>query len=485
MRSHTARLKSLLKIVTILISASGCLLSMPAAAQNQYATNSGYGNYYRPFAANSPWNIRPVNPVLDTYQIKKPLFNPGWIPAVDDGEFSLGVFMAKKGDPTVTVYGKPGTAGVTDPDTGKLRNIVIPRWPANVVPAAGGDGHADIVDTESGILHSFYQLKFTGGKWTARMYSWSRIDGRGWGNASHWSQGSRAAGVPASGGLIRLHELDDGLTYYRHALSMSLPAHTLANGITHPAYVYPATSTDSYAISNTGAMPMGARLMLPASFNVAALSSERLRKIANTLKMYGAFVVDSNYDTAYRIYVENGNNFSLMPGGWDAKIVADLELIRAGLRRVTGAQSWIDGNGKTTVDAEPPGTLSMRGVWKTVQTLKEAPGQFDSWQQAVSFPYTTNKVSQINYANALSQVAWAKAKAGQRMRFTSEATGGATMRLQLVVSGKITFDSGYLRHGQFVNFSWPNATPDKVAVTLLSDSGVYTTSTARGVLTED
>ena len=74
-------------------------------------------------------------------------------------------------------------------------------------------------------------------------------------------------------GIIRKHEIDDGMPYYMHALAMTLPQHTLANGISHPSYVAPATSTDNYAGNNTGTIPMGALMMLPASFDAASLSS--------------------------------------------------------------------------------------------------------------------------------------------------------------------------------------------------------------------
>jgi hypothetical protein len=483
MRISTARFQSFFVAANLLLSTTLTFSPVPAHAATDFAATTGFGTYYKPFAPDSPWNKRPINPVLRAGEIKKPLYNPTWIPVVGDGALSLQVFMAKAGDPGVTIHGKPGTSGVGDPDTGFYRTITLPRWPANVVPASGADGHADVVDTVTGIVHSFYQLKYANGKWTAGMYSWSRLDGRGFGEGGHWSQGARASGVPNMGGLIRIHEIDDGEPYYRHALAMTLPRHTLSGGASVASYIRPATSTDSNAAQNSGSVPMGALIMLPSGFDTNKLSSPKLRKIAATLKLWGAYVVDSNYDTAYGIHVENGANFNLMPSGvWDTKVVADLELIRAALRQVAGAQSWIDGNGVTRTKEAPMGLLSMRGTWLIHQTSTKGPGGFDTWSQALVFPYMASKVTLINYNNEVSKVDWAKPVPGGRMRFESRSTGGATIRLQVNVAGKVVFDSGFLGNGAAATFNWPGAASGPVTVTLLAECGVNQVSSARGIL---
>lgn len=482
MRTRAHRLHTFFLTSALVIAAASTTLSPTAQAQN-YASPNNFGSYYRLFSSNSPWNSRPVNPVLGSNQVKKPLLNPNWIPSITDGTYSVGVFMGKAGDKPMTVYGR-NAVGVSDPDSGKRHNIVIPRWPNDVVPSPGSDGHADIVDTVTGIIHSFYQLKYANGSWTATMYAWTRVDGNGWGNAEHWSQGVRASGTVPAAGLIRLHEIDDGLPNYRHALAMSLPSHTLANGITRPSYVAPATTTDSTAALNTGVIPMGARLMLPASFDANSLSTPQLRKIANTLKMYGAFVVDRNYDTAFSIYVENGSNFKIMPNGvWNNQVVADLEKIRAALRELVSAPKWLDGYGNTLNVNTQQSLLSMRGTWVVNGATVAGPGTFDTWQQSVVFPNTAKRLSQVNYSTGLSQVSWAKVPAGTRMRFTAKTTGGASSRLQLKVAGVQVFDSGYLLNGNSATFTWPSAASSLISVAVLSESGVNMASSARGVLT--
>lgn len=483
MRIRALRLQSVFFVSTLVIASALTLPTPTAQAQNNYVSTSGFGTYYRLFSANSPWNVRPVNPILGNNQVKKPLFNPTWIPSISEGAYSVGVFMAKDGDRPMTVYGR-NAVGVADPDTGKRRNIELPRWPANVVPSPGSDGHADIVDTVTGVIHSFFQLKYSSGKWTATMYAWTRVNGTGWGDAEHWSQGARASGTAPAAGLIRLHEINDGAANYKHALAMSLPSHTLANGITRPSYVAPATTTDASANLNTGVIPMGARLMLPASFDANAMSTPQLRKIATTLKMYGAFVVDRNYDTPFSIFVENGSNFKIMPNGsWNNQVVADLEKIRAALREIVSAPKWLDGYGNTLNTDDQTTLLSMRGTWVVQGASVAGPGAFDTWQQSVAFPSTTKKLSQVNFSTGLSKVSWAKVAPGSRLRFTSRTTGGASTRLQIRVAGVQVFDSGYLLNGNTATFNWPTAASSQISVAVLSESGINRASTARGVLT--
>jgi hypothetical protein len=467
----------------MVLAASAGWLATAAQAQTSYAATTGFGTFYKPFAADSPWNSRPVKPFLGTYQLKKPLLHPDWIPAIADGAYSVGVFMARASDGPMTIYGKAGTAGVGDPDTGKFHNITIPRWPANVVPATGEDGHAEVIDTVAGVVHSFFQLTNKNGKWTATMYAWTKLEGRGFGDPAHWSQGARSAGAPPTGGLIRLHELTDNKDHFDHALAMSLPSHTLANGITRASYVYPATTADTTAILNTGAIPLGTRLMLPASFNTATLSTPMLRKIANTLKMYGAYVVDRNYDTAFRLYVENGSNFSIMPNGqWSNQVVNDLDRIRAGMREVLGADNWLDGNGAPKGGPGGKGLLSMRGDWLVPGGSTPGNGSYDTWLQGVKFPVTATKINLVNYSNGISKVAGSNPAARTTMRFAAVGAGGAKIRLQLWYGYALAYDSGYLADGSHVSFQWPAVAPALLSVRLLAESGVGTASNVRGVL---
>lgn len=461
-----------------LILVNGCVnaaenTQQPTAAAT--AVKPAWGTYLKPFAANSLWNSRPVGPVLGEFII--PTLD--YFPAVGEGPYSLGVFLAKTGDGAMTVAGIPGSKGVWDPDAEMHRaSVTIPRWPPDAAPAGGKDGHADIVDPVSGIVHSFNGLKQLRGRWVAAQYAWTRIDGRGWSDPAHYLQGARAAGVPSMGGLIRKHEGADGDTMYRHALAVSLTFNALA---AKPAYVFPATSADwDAATTNSGGIPEGTLLMLPESFNSQQIANTDLRKVVETLKVYGAYVVDRNHGTPFYIYVENGSGFNLHRIGWNNNVAADLHRIRQALRPVVSTRGWIDGNGRPFTPEKNFNLLSMRGPWQ-VQS-GSAPGVFDTWAQAVVFPETATRTVQSNTTfRNMNPVSWAVPTGGTNYRLTAVATGDAKLRFQLRdrSSGKIVVDSNELGDGETATFAWPE---QPVALIVQAISGVGQASSVRGEL---
>jgi hypothetical protein len=424
-----------------------------------------FSTFEKPFAADSPWNSRPVNPVLGTATIPTSTYYP----LVSSGTYSSAAFRATAADAPMVVSG-PTTKGIWDADSEAwLPTVTIAHWPAGVVPASGGDGHAEVVDTASGVVHSFWQLKQVEGKWQAAQYAWTPINGRGMGDPAHYFQGARAAGVSTLGGMIRIHEVNDGDTAYRHALAMSLTFNGLSPS---PTYQFPATSADTTAAStNTGAIPMGSRMFLPASFNAQALATPELRKVAETLKLYGAYVVDRNVGTPYYIYVENGADFKLHKNGWSNATANDLQVIRAALRPLQGADSWVDGNGNpvTSTTSTDLNLLSMRGYW--YRTKGTQSGVFDTWRQAVVFPATTTAIEQVNAGGrAYAGLKWGAPKVGDSYRLRAYATGGARFRMTITdtTSKAVVYDSGDMADGQALTFTWPS---DSFKISTYAKSG--------------
>lgn len=442
------------------------MLALAAGAASVAQTaEAQFGSVERPFAADSPWNSKPVNPRFG--DIGVPLSD--YVPSIAEGTWSTGVFEARPTDPPVTVRGLPNSKGLWQPDAEVHGDVTIPHWPDGVVPAPGADGHAEIVDTRSGIVHSFWKLRNQNGQWVAAQYAWSRIDGRGWSDPAHYFQGARAAAVPTMGGLIRKHEVNDGQSMYHHALAMSLTFNGLA---ANPAYIFPATSADHDAHKNTGNVPQGALLMLPPSFDTQTIRNPAVRKVAETLKVYGAYVVDRNHGTPYVIYVETGSGFNLHRGGWNSVAAADMERIRAGLRMVMGADGWEDGNGQAIERFSHLNLLSMRGPWSKPQGGRA--GVFDSWRQAVVFPAGDTRVEQTNASGRnMQRVHWALPEAGASYRVTARNTGGGQFRLRLVnvANGSTVFDSGPLVDGQSQTFNWPQGELRPVLHAISGQSG--------------
>lgn len=459
------------------------LAASGAIAQTTTPAPAAFGTYLRPFAATSLWNTRPVNPVLSTTGVPK----SSYFPSVSAGGFSTGVFQAASTDKPMSIYGPATTdtliTGVADPDSGGQRVVTVPRWPAGVVPASAADGHADIIDPVTKVIHSFWKLRQQpGGRWTAALYSWSKIDGTGWADPAHYYQGARAVGIPPLAGLIRKHEINDGKETYDHALAISLTYNALANGVKAPAYVFPATSADGSLGQNTGTIPYGALMMLPKSFDVSAITDPKLRKIAKTLQLYGAYVVDSNVGTPYVMYVEIGADFNLMPKGWDNSIAWQLDYIRSGLRQALSASDWIDGNGKSATAAiaaqKSLNLLSMRGPW--YKQAGTAAASYNTEKQQLEYGTTTT--TRATYANTynttMTKVMWAMPAVGTPMKFTSVSTGGASVRMTVTTNGKLMFDSGHLLAGQSARFTWPG--PSAVAV--VGSSGLGAASASKGEL---
>lgn len=437
--------------------AGGIALAFATTAAAQAPART-WGTFLWPFAADSPWNSRPVEPVLGSATIP----TSDYFPAVQDGRFSSAVFLARPSDPPVTVRPLPGSPGVYDADAEqRLDAITIAHWPADTLPAGGGDGHADIVDEGLGVVHSFWQLRQMPDGWHAMQYAWAPLRGRGWGDPAHYFQGARAAGVPTAGGLIRKHELNDGDSQYRHALAMSLTYNGLS---ANPTYVYPATSADTGAAdTNSGAIPEGALLMLPPGFDAERIADPRLRKVARTLKTYGAYVVDRNRGTPFVIYAEIGSgSFTLRDaaGRWDDAAGRELHRMREALRPVVGASAWIDGNGRRFQPGRDFNLLSLRGRWRPqAGDGGSATARFDTWQQALLFePGPARSVVVNDMANGFSHIAWAKPEAGHSYRLAVNATHGASLRMQLRscdATPPTVLDSGELHDGGAYTFSWP------------------------------
>lgn len=464
-----------MRLITVALLAVlhvGCAGAVDASDR----ATSAFGSYRQLFAADSLWNSRPVDPVLGTDVVPK----SDYFPDVQAGAWSTGLFLAKPDDPPVTVKGLDGKSGVNDVDSEAKHDVTIPHWPSDLVPARQSDGHADIVDPVTHVVHSFWQLKKNGDQWVAALYAWTRLDGRGWGDPAHFYQGARATAVPPSAGLIRKHEVDDGAPLYRHALALSLTYNALSRS---PTYVFPATAADGDAAStNKGTIPEGTLLMLPHDFPVDSLATPALRKVAETLKTYGAYVVDRNVGTPFVIYVEIGSAFALHKNGWNNAAAADLDRIRGSLRPVVSTKGWLDGNGKAFTPERRLNVLSMRGPWKLQSG--DAPGTFDTLRQAVVFP-AGKRVVQINDFTQITNVTWARPKPGQSYRLTSVATGGAKVRVTFRESAgnTVTYDSGDLANGQAARLKWPSF--GVMAVTATSGEGEPSSVRAELVLDDD
>lgn len=420
-----------------------------------YSNSTAFGNYLHPFHSKSLWNCKAVDAVLDTQVIKENIYPPFAGPS----NLSVAVFEAADSDGPMTIYADPTKGYIRDPDAlENKQSITVPRWPSSATPATGGDGHCDVVDSVTGIIHSFWQLKKqSNGQLTAVMYSWTYVTGSGWGDPAHYYQGARAAAVCPSGGLIRKHEVLDTLANYNHALAMSLPFEELAP---NPAYCYPATSADAYAASlNKGTFPEGTLFMLPPTFDSSQLADHELRKIANTLKIYGAYVVDQNVGTPFSIYAEIGSAIDLSKGAGQVRNNADLHIIRSALRKVISAR-FVSQYGVEVFSDSNPNIFTMRGVWSIDPTgvflpITKKP-VYDTWKQALVFPASTTIVEATEgNGTGFTPVSWAKMKSGETMKMSVTSTNGGQLKLVIWSGGTVSRIIPYFGNGESATFTLP------------------------------
>lgn len=444
------------RILPILLAFAALQVCHAAKAIAQPAGKSACGTFERPFAPTSPWNSRPIDPVLGTAAIP----TSDYYPTVSIDKYSSAVYRSSPKDSPVTILPLPGQPGVWDPDAEAHRpNVTLPHWPDNAVPASGSDGHLDLIDTESGVVHSLFKLKNIDGQWRALMYAWSPLNGRGWGDPSHYYQGARAAGVPTAGGLIRTHEVRDGAPMYPHALAMSLTFNALS---AKNLYVYPSTSTDgNAATTNYGDIPMGALMMLPQDFDVSSIANADLRKVAQTLKVYGAYVVDRNVGTPFVIYADINSDLILHrkpdgSRGWDSAVGRDLQRIREALRPLASSKGWVDCDGNAYQPDMRFNLLSMRGPWTAEGSGEQ--GKFDTWRQALVFPASKGEVTMTQKgANVWGRVSWGKPEAGKSYVFKVAGSPGTRMRLIYQDCGDTPtrVDTGELEPGGMAEIVWP------------------------------
>lgn len=396
--------------------------------------------------------MRPVGAVLGEFEIP----DSDYYPRVGEGPYSSAAFLAQADDLPLTVVGLDGSRGLWNLDAElHVPSMTVPRWPANAMPASGSDGHIDIVDPATGIIHSFFKMRRNGqGNWSAAMYAWTSLHGRGWGDPAHYYQGARATAVPPIAGLIRKHEVGDGSPHYHHALAVSLTYNALSG---RQRYVFPATSADGDWRKNYGGIPEGALLLLPPTFDTSQIANADLRKVAETLKIYGAYVVDRNIGTPFYIYVENGSNFNLHSPRWNSAIGNELKRIQKSLRQVVALSGWIDSHGKPQRPVEHLNVLSMRGPW--LCTEGQGMASFDTHAQAVQvLAGTAGAVFEHRGNRSFNSVDWAPMQAGSRHALTCSTGGDALFQLQLINprNQRVVIESKWMTHGDHDELIWPH-----------------------------
>jgi hypothetical protein len=190
-------------------------------------------------------------------------------------------------------------------------------------PSADADAQAIVIDAARSREYNFFQLQGGHGNWRAYAGIVLRIDGSGWYDGNYCSRGvcgpwgARASSAALGGGLIRPNEVKSGVI--PHALACAAPKHLIGPPVS------PASTGDGRG--GPGAMPMGSRIQLDPSLDLASLGLEPGEEmIARALQVYGAYIVDSTQPDAFGCFARNTSTMGTnpYPPSWSDGIRKDL-----------------------------------------------------------------------------------------------------------------------------------------------------------------
>lgn len=232
------------------------------------------------FPPDNAWNARvdqlPVHPRSGDYVSRigstanvHADFGSGVWPPGSTSPIGIPYVEVDSGQPDVAVT---WTAYGSESDPGPYP--IPPNAPIEGGPAATGDRHVIVVDTDDCMLYELFSAYPAGGG------TWEAANGATYDMTSNtlrpagWTSAD-AAGLPIYPGLIRYEEVQAG--EINHAIRFTAPS-------TQKAYVWPARHFASN-ITDPTYPPMGQRFRLRASFDISSFSSDA-RVILQAMNRY-------------------------------------------------------------------------------------------------------------------------------------------------------------------------------------------------------
>lgn len=297
--------------------------------------------FLQPFAATSIWNLgigTGARFEAATDPRTAALLGGDATTWLNQSQYSHPIVLARDSDPVATVT-----------DYNDSRRSASYRIPADAPIAAGSDKHMHVVSPDRSTVDETWAAERVSTS-SYRVGRHESVDLAGSGIGP--SNGTRAYGGSAIGGLIRAWEVDPTHPAYTgridHPIAMALrndqllyaggsPGYDSAGYGTSKGYVWPATEQDWDAPgAYAGAVPMGSYVAIPPSVDLGALGlTPQGLMLARAYQDYGGYVTDRS-GAMILGFVEPGapTSFSsaLLGPNWSA---SDLKKIRGQLRVVT------------------------------------------------------------------------------------------------------------------------------------------------------
>lgn len=207
------------------------------------------------------------------------------------------------------------------------------RCPASAVPSFGSDGHMVVIQPDGRVFEAYSAIKLSNGTIACTRYMMISQTGMGDGATN----GLTASMVPVFAGVMRKAEADkaSGITI-DHAIKIAIPGNLLSTAT--PAY--PALAFDRSALSNTpayngtGAVPMGTRLAIPWSVNLAGhtFDSNLGAAIARAAQRHG-FIITDRGGSGLTLFGEKDPTDGQLTA-WHFGVSTDLNWIMDNIQRV-------------------------------------------------------------------------------------------------------------------------------------------------------
>ncbi|MBM4260707.1 MAG: hypothetical protein FJ145_04600 [Deltaproteobacteria bacterium] len=365
--------------------------------------------------------------------------------------------------------------------------------PGNIDRRNSQDRHLLIVDKDSNHLYELYNVYYDSaqGKWfggSGAFFDMNTNDRR----PDTWTSAD-AAGLAILPGLVRYDEVyDPNVAGIKHAFRVTVRA---TNG-----YVYPASHR---AGSTAGALPMGARLRLKPSVDVAQRTSDpNVQKIFRAMQKYGSIVADNGsdmfvtgtYDTRWNNNILNpafrsltASDFEVIQLGYNptTSTMASLSSVSAAPRTITGGQSTTGTVSLTTAAPNGGAVVSLSSANPAV-TVPASVTVLASATTA-NFAVNTSAVSATTIGNITatyagvtkSTILTVNPVALQSLSLNpTSVSGGATS------IGTVTLTSNAPADGAVINLSSSRPTrasvPTTVTVLAGTRTATFTVSTTRG-----
>jgi hypothetical protein len=290
-----------------------------------------------PFASNDPWNL-PIGLGAKFAPIQSPVFSNSKGGYLNSREWSHPIFMARSNYPLRTIFHTDGKV------CAKVRAADY------FLPDRQDDAHLHIIDANrSQVVETWRAKKRRDGNFTAQACYVNSLKGAGMYPYHH---GTRAYGGSAIAGLIRTHELTDGI---RHAIAVG----TNGAGLNKKApngkcFVWPASACDNFygtVYGSSGNLYMGSLLAIPPTVNInrLPLQTKQGKIIAKAMQDYGAYITD-NAGGNLIFYAETAAASKI-----DPRIEGDLSTIAKYVKVLTNNRPETPaGGGKRRAPLAPP-----------------------------------------------------------------------------------------------------------------------------------